>query len=187
MKHLKYLILSLCVIPLAGCSKKEIPDHTDTIRQIQSTEKMMLAQMAVSKTVRAETSDWYTIGKRIAVYSYKSYLQAYIDLSKLTAEDFRFDEEKKSVAITLPKVDIETAGRDMQLKKEYENIGIFRSDYDAKERAAIKEKANTDFLKEIERNPEYKNQLIKRAQSKAINYFESVFKSQGYDVDVNFR
>ncbi len=187
MKLLKSLTLIATLTLLAGCHKETPPDHSDVISRIQHADKMVFASMAVSKTAKAENSDWYTIGKRIAVYSYKSYLQAYIDLDKVTPDDFVFDEEKKTVTVTLPPVQVEITGRDEQLKKEYENIGLLRSDYDSKERASIKEKTNADFLKEVERNPEFKKQLVTAAQKKARSYFETLFKSQGYSAIVNFK
>ena len=143
--------------------------------------------MAITKTVKTDRTDWYKIGKRIAVYSYDSYLRAYIDLSSLQMEDLEFDENNKTVKTTLPPVMIETAGRDMEMRKEYENIGILRSDIDSRERAEMKEKANESFRKEVSENQEFRRRLTEAAERKAGRYFESLLAADGYTASIAFK
>ncbi|MDE6697131.1 MAG: DUF4230 domain-containing protein [Muribaculaceae bacterium] len=177
----------LLVIPfLFACSKKQVHDHTQLYEEIRHVNKMEFASMAVTKTVKTERSDWYKVGKRIAVYSFDTYLKAYIDLHELEPEDMVFDEENKTVKIILPPVKIEVAGRDMEMKKEYENIGMFRTEIDSKERAKMKEKASADLRKELEGNPEYKQKLDDSARRKARSYFENLLKNAGYTAFIRF-
>ena len=136
--------------------------------------------MAVTKTVKTERSDWYKVGKRIAVYSFNTYLKAYIDLYQFEMENMEFDEENKTVKVTLPPVKVEIAGRDMEMKKEYENVGMFRTEIDSKERGKMKEKASAELKKELEGNPEYKQRLEDTSRRKARSYFENLFKNAGY-------
>ncbi len=143
--------------------------------------------MAITKTAKMESSDWYTIGRRIAVYSYDSYMRAFVDLSALQMEDLVFDEDAKTVKITLPPVVTEITGRDMEMRKEYENIGMMRSDLDSKERAEIKEKANASFKAEVEENPMFKQQLTEAAKRKARKYFETIFEANGYTASIDFK
>lgn len=88
MKQLFICILSLLI--LGSCAKT---DNTDLYQEIKSVDKMVFASMAITKTAKMESSDWYTIGKRIAVYSYDSYMRAYIDLSALQVDDLVFDDD----------------------------------------------------------------------------------------------
>lgn len=175
------------LLMLGACSKTGQPDHTGIYQEIKSEDKMVFASMAITKTARMESSDWYTIGKRIAVYSYDSYMRAYIDLSAMQMDDIVYDEDTKTVRITLPPVRTEIAGRDMEMRKEYENIGPLRSNLDSKERAEIKEKANASFKKEVEDNPEFKRQLMDAARRKARKYFETLFEANGYTASVDFK
>ncbi|MDE5584861.1 MAG: DUF4230 domain-containing protein [Muribaculaceae bacterium] len=147
---------------------------------------MEFASLAVTKTVKTERTDWYKVGKRIAVYSHDTYLKAFIDLSLLAPEDMQFDEENKTVRITLPPVRIEIAGRDMQMRKEYENVGMFRTEITAQERAQMKEKANAELKKELEGNPEYRQRLDQAARRKARSYFETLFLNAGYTPSIRF-
>lgn len=148
---------------------------------------MVFASMAVTKTAKMESSKWYTVGKRVAVYSYDSYLDAYIDLSSLQPDDLVFDDTNRSVSITLPPVKVEVTGRDMALRKEYDDIGLLRDSLDSKERAAIKEQANASFRKEVENNASFRRQLTESAERKARDFFESLFASQGYTATVTFK
>lgn len=177
----------ICLMSLAGaCSKAPAPDHTQMYEEIRQVNRMEFASLAVTKTIKTERTDWYKVGKRIAVYSYDTYLKAFIDMNLLAPEDLEFDEANKTVHITLPPVSIEIAGRDMEMKKEYENIGIFRTEISPQERAVMKEKANAELKKELEGNPEYKQRLNQAARQKARSYFKTLLQNSGYTPVIHF-
>lgn len=183
-------ILALLNILLmaAACSRNDdVSNYTELYDEIKSVDKMVFASMAITKTAKSERNDWYKIGKRIAVYSYDSYLRAYIDLSALQLDDLVFDKEAKTVKVTLPPITTEVTGRDIHMRKEYENIGLLRSDLDSKERAQIKETANASFRKEIEENPLFKRRLTEEAQRNARKYFETLLEANGYTASIEFK
>lgn len=182
-KAFSFLLISIF---LFACSKKQAPDHMQLYEEIRHVNKMEFASMAVTKTVKTERTDWYKVGKRIAVYSFDTYLKAYIDLYQFEMENMEFDEENKTVKVTLPPIKIEITGRDMEMKKEYENVGMFRTEINSKERAKMKEKASADLKKELEGNPEYKQRLEDSARRKARSYFENIFRNAGYNAYIRF-
>lgn len=184
---MKLKILSMCALmalTLASCAKSS---EKELYEEIKSTDKMVFATMSITKMAKMESSDWYTIGKRIAVYSYDSYMRAYIDLSELQPGDIKVNDKDMTVSVTLPPVITEVTGRDMEMNREYENIGMLRSDLDSKERAEIKEKANASFKAEVEDNPAFKQHLIDAAQRKARKYFETLFEANGYTASIDFK
>ncbi len=185
MKNFAYILL--LILTLTACKKpQEVPDYTAFYQEIRSGNKMVFASMALTKTATTERTDWYKVGKRIAVYSYDTYLKAYIDLSLIELDDIVFDEDAKTVSVTLPPIEVEIAGRDMKMRKEYENIGLLRTEIDAKERAKIKEMANEDLMKELKSNPEFKQKLTETARRKARAYFETLFLDSGYTPQITF-
>ena len=186
MRHLLIILLTVIPVLLAGCSKTPVPDHTDLYEEIRRVNRMEFASLAVTKTVKTERTDWYKVGKRIAVYSYDTYLKAFIDLNLMAPDDMEFDEENKTVRITLPPVRIEIAGRDMEMKKEYENVGLLRTEITSQERARMKEKANEELKRELAGNPEYKQRLNEAARRKARSYFESLLRDAGYTAYIRF-
>ena len=186
MTIFRVIPILLAISFLLGCSKDQAPDHTQLFEEIRHVNRMEFASLAVTKTVKTERTDWYKVGKRIAVYSYDTYLKAFIDLNLMAPDDMVFDEEQKTVRITLPPVQIEISGRDMEMKKEYENVGLFRTEISAQERALMKEKANDELKKELAGNPEYKQRLNEAARHKARSYFESLLRDAGYTPYIRF-
>lgn len=180
--------LFICLLLLLGigCSRREVPDHSATYEELRFTDKMVFATMNLTKTVKTDRTDWYKVGKRIAVYSYDTYLEAFVDLATLQPDDIVFDENLHTVKITLPPVETRLAGRDPELHKEYENIGLLRSEIDSKERARMKEIANESLLKELAGNPDYKRRLQETARKKARAYFTALLENTGYKPIVRF-
>lgn len=114
-------------------------------------------------------------------------MRAYVDLSALQMDDLVFDEDAKTVKVTLPPVMTEITGRDMEMRKEYENIGLLRAELDSKERAEMKEKANASFKAEVEDNPAFRQLLTETAKRKARKYFETLFEANGYTASIDFK
>lgn len=195
LDFLRMFAVAVCataVMALSGCSKEpeRILKPADIYQEVKSVDKLVLASMAITKTATLEDpSDLlhFKWGSRIAVYSYDTYMRAYVDLSELKADDLQIDEERKYAKLTLPKVRIEVTGRDMELRNEYSHISGLRSRLDSKERAELKEKANADFKKEIAENSEFGKQLESAAHRKARVYFESLLEANGYEADVEFK
>lgn len=186
LKSLLNILVGLLIV--TACHRQDNSAlHQQLYEEIHDTDKLVLASMAISKTAKLESSDWYTVGKRIAVYSYDSYMQAYMDLSELGSDDILFDDDNHVVTITLPPVRTEIVGRDMTMRREYENIGLLRSDIDSKERAEIKERANNSFKKEVAENPRFKKELTEAAERKARLYFSELLNSRGYDVELRIK
>ncbi|MBD5174163.1 MAG: DUF4230 domain-containing protein [Bacteroidales bacterium] len=193
---MKYLcLLAFGILIFSSCDKiydkfKRDSDRVNVSKElyqeIKSADKMVFASMAITKTAKLQSEDWYKLGKRIAVYSYDSYMRAYIDLSELKMEDIVFNDDERTVTVNLPPIITEITGRDMELHKEYENIGLLRSEIDSKERALIKEMANSSFKKEVEGNATFRKQLTDEAKRKARNYFEAIFDAYGYTANIYF-
>lgn len=191
MKNI-FFILAIGLAVLGSSCHKNTPESPavsskDFYQELKSVDKMVFSNMAVTKTAKLTDDAWYKAGKRIAVYSYDSYLRAFIDLTELQMDDIKIDEEAKTVTIVLPPVKTEVTGRDMDMRKEYENIGTFRKNISAQERARIKEFANQSFKNEVEENQEFKQQLKDAAQKKARMYFGAIFEREGYTPSIDFK
>ena len=196
MKNICKFITAISILLVAclhgACSGTDAGMSEDTLKVAEYTpdfyqewtrsRKIDLASMTVTKTVATERTAWYKIGQRVAVYSFDIYLRAYIDMEEMAPEDIKVDTVGKVVSIKLPPLKSEIAGRSEELREEYENIGIFRSHPDSRERAALKEQANSDFIKEFNGNPIYRRQLESMALKKAQGYFKALGEAAGYEV-----
>lgn len=198
------LILGLmCAAAVSACDNADADAGRSVLRQAKSVNKLVFAQMSISKMATvddislsdakgmkqtlAAISDAAKVGTRKAAYSYDTYLNAFMDMSTLTPEDVKVDTKARTIEITLPPIQAEFAGRDMEFREEHYRVSGLRSEIDAAERAAIKEQMNTSLKNEVEEKPFFKEKIIAAAKAKAENYFGSLLGSDGYKVTVNFK
>lgn len=210
MNRLSSLVLTITLIAgalLTGCQfidgKHEIVPKRNYLSEVKSVNKLILAQMTISKMatiddidlskvegmkqMAAGLMDAAKVGDRKAAYSYDTYLQAYLDLSTLTPDDIKVDEATKTITLNLPAVQTEFAGRDMEIREDHYRVSGLRSHIDPKERAEIKEQMNTALKKEVEENSEFRSRLETEARAKADTYFKSILGTDGYNLIVNFK
>lgn len=209
MNRLSVLVLTIALAAgslLSGCRFMDGMRETaqrNYLSEVKSVNKLVLAQMTISKMatiddidlakadgmkqMAAGLIDAVKVGNRKAAYSYDTYLKAYVDLSGLTPDDIKVDDATKTITLTLPPVQTEFAGRDMEIREDHYRVSGLRSEIDAKERAEIKEKMNTALKQEVEEKSEFRSRLEAEARSKAVAYFKALLGSDGYNVIVNFK
>lgn len=189
------------VFMLAGCAHEE--DSRNYYSEVKSVNKLVLAQMTVSKMATIDDLkleeanglkqaagaliDAMKIGDRKAAYAYDTYLRASIDLSALAPEDVRVDKKARTITLNLPAVTTEYLGRDLGIREIHYRVTGLRSQIDAEERAAVKEKMNTMLKREVEDRPFFREKLIAQAKTKAVAFFQALLGSEGYTVAVNFK
>lgn len=190
------------LLPLIGsCGRKEEP--IDVYSRLQEVNRLELAKMTVGKVGMITDSDpgeaksWMDkanamvdaikIGKRIGVYSYDTYLIAYIDMSQLQPGDITVDKDSRTASIKLPPVEIMTDGRDPQLKEEHYRVTGLRSSIKPEERARLKAQMAAEVKKELANDDGYSAMLKASAEGKAIAWFTSLMENWGYDAEVSFK
>lgn len=185
------LLVALTLLA-SGCKKHEV----NVFHELQDVQKLVLAEMTVNKvgTISDDGArgidalvNNLKVGKRIAAYSFQTYLEAYIDLSELHDGDVTVDPARKFVRLTLPPVHTEYLGRDLGVTEEHYRVSGLRSEITASERAALKEKMNKSLKDDIRNNPEYSSMLVKEAQAKARGFFTILLRDWGYDSEITFR
>lgn len=187
-----------------GCSDPEGSDsvavYADRIRGI---ERIDLAEMVITKTgsiddIRLtdanglmETASALISsikpGTRKGVYSYDTYLRAYIDLSQITAGDIEIDRDSRRMRIMLPAVETAYAGRDPQIREIHSRVTGLRSPIGPLDRAQLKEVMNEALKREIAAAPEYEDDLRRVAMENGRSFVESLFSDAGYTVEIEYR
>ena len=196
------LLATVATLPLGSCSNGESKESI-YFSEVKSVNKLLLAQMRVSKMATiddmrldeaeglrqtaAALLDALKPGTRKAAYSYDTYLRAYIDLSSLTPDDIKIDDDNRTITLTLPPVVSEYSGRDLEIREDHYRVTGLRSQIDAAERARLKEQMNTALKEDIRRNPTFRLRLEDEGRKKARAYFTSLLGKDGYSVNINFK
>ena len=202
LRKLQSVVLLSLLFMTASC-RNEMPLDSVLYSEVKSVKKIVLAQMSVSKmaTVRdlplneakgtkqtiAALTDAVKIGDRVAVYSYNTYLRAYMSFADFSLGDLHVDDYAKTITIELPEIDVEFQGRDMEVREEHYRVTGLRSQINAVERAKLKEAMNVSLKEEVENNREFKRRLVEKAKEKAEDYFSTLLARDGYTVIVNFK
>ena len=170
--------------------------------EIKDCGKLVLAEMSIRKVGKIKDKpvsestglksfamslvDAVKPGDRVAVYSYDTYLRAYVDLTQLADEDIEINENSRTLTLTLPPMTTEFAGRDFEFNEEHYRVSGLRSDVSVEERAELKEKMSASLRKEIEADRMFVNTVSRAAQEKADAYFKAFLAPYGYQVTVKF-
>ena len=201
--NIKSIILTaLFALMLFSCQEKAEPE-IEMASRLQDVSRLELAQMTVgkvgmisdhkyedAKTLEQKTRamlDAMKIGNRIGVYSYDTYLTAYIDLSELTSDDISIDKKNNVAHVTLPPVQVMTDGREPQLHEVHYRVTGLRSSIKPEERAQLKSQMAGEVRKEMSEAEGSKDVLRDEAQRKAKIWFDEIIRNMGYTPDVSFK
>lgn len=186
---------------MGACGDKE--QVINVAEQLRDVERLELASMTVSKVGvikdpgfgeseglagKAQALfDGIKIGKRIGVYSYNTYLNAYIDLSELLPEDVVVDASSHTASIVLPPVRIMVEGRDPELHEEHLRVTGLRSRITPEERAALKGRMAAEVSRELRADKSVETALRSSAEAKARMWITELMSNWGYNATVTFR
>lgn len=200
-RNISKLFLAIFLIGVSSCAKEE--NNAQIYNDLKDIHRLTLAEMSINKMGTIDDMTWdkaegisehigafvnkFKAGKRIGVYSYNTYLQAYIDLEELADRDVKIDADSKVVHLTLPAVRVDYLGRDVGIKEEHLRVTGLRSSITPQERAQVKEVMNDALRNEVENSPELSRRIVNEAESKAREYFTILLKNLGYDSHISFK
>lgn len=194
-----WIIVAVAVAALAAGVWYAVQPRRQELRlfsELRDMQSLVLAEMSLNKvgeisdegaTGVAAVVNSLKIGKRVAVYSYNTYLEAYMDLSELTAADVAVDGRGRFAKLVLPPVRTRFVGRDMEVVEEHYRVSGLRSDVSPQERSQLKELMNASLKKEVEGNDEYRRMLTEQARAKAVGFFTALLRGRGYECEVSVR
>lgn len=194
-----WIIVAVAVVALAAGVWYAVQPRRQELRlfsELRDMQSLVLAEMSLNKvgeisdegaTGVAAVVNSLKIGKRVAVYSYNTYLEAYMDLSELTAADVAVDGRGRFAKLVLPPVRTRFVGRDMEVVEEHYRVSGLRSDVSPRERSQLKELMNASLKKEVEGNDEYRRMLTEQARAKAVGFFTALLRGRGYECEVSVR
>ncbi len=189
-------------IVFSACGK-QVDSRPDLTNRLQDVGRLELSKMTVGKvgmisdptydharTLSEKAEAIFSnmkVGTRIGVYSYDTYILAYIDLSQIRPEDVEIDEENSIARITLPPVEIMTDGREPQLHEVHSRVTGLRSSIRPEERAKLKAKMAAEVKKEVAANKQAIGEMKKAAEEKGRVWLTNLLRNSGYEATIEYR
>lgn len=196
------VFLAFACLLAASCHRADSESKVDFRSQLADMDRLVLAEMAVGKVGRvadgrvrdatnlvqaAEAAlDHLKLGTRIGVYSFTTYVTASVDLSQLRDEDVRVDPETRHVEVVLPPLQIDFAGRDLQMTEEHVRVTGLRSAITPGERAELKNRMSAQLREELRNDADVENRLREAARQSAVRLVEGLASQAGYTAGVHF-
>lgn len=200
MRQVSRLFPLWLILLLVGCSTEKLPDETELFHNLREVRKLDLLEMRTEETIIISGSpytlqsirslddamgyldDLLRTGNRVGVYSFESYVGAFIDLGALDEQAVRVDVQRKEVSLTLPAVQVEPLGRGTTLTKLHERVTGTRKNITNEERTALQNKASELLRRRIAPGMPLYTDLVIRAQDKARAYYTGMLHARGYEV-----
>lgn len=202
MRYLFTVLFTWVALSLTSCGEEK-DSGMEMVSRLRDVSRLELAQMTVgkvgmisdhkyedAKTLEQKTKamlDAMKIGNRVGVYSYDTYLTAYIDLSELSADDVEIDKKNNVAHVTLPPIQVMTDGREPQLHEVHYRVTGLRSSIKPDERARLKSQMAAEVRDEMAANEGSKEMLREEARRKASAWFSEIIESWGYTPDISFK
>ena len=178
------LFASCDKIKIDGLSSESLQEKFDAKSKDLVSAELGTVEYSVKKIIKADDSmDWYTIGDRKILFSCKATLKAGVKLDNFNSENVVINEENKSAVVTLPHAELLSMNMSPDdIKLEYQNVGVFRSGFSAKERNALLEQGEANIKASVEDLG-----IIKDAEKQATDFMVNLLTQIGFQsVTVKF-
>ena len=170
-----------CTCLVAAC-RRSTPDEKQEILALKEMSDLATVEYVVTKIIRAnDDKTWYKFGDRKILMSCQATLKAGIDFSKISENDISI--HGKEITLQLPHARLMSLNiKPEDLKVEYQEIGILRSDFSTQERDQLAAQAQ----KQIEGSAEALG-ILQTSEANAALFITNLLKQLGYEkVRINF-
>lgn len=172
---------------LREVGKLELIEYRSEEIFVISSDQKSLESIRSLEEVADYLNSLFEIGDRIGIYSFDFYTIAYINLYNLQDSDLQYDQENKSIQLTLPPIEVEPIGRGGTLKLLHERVNGNKKSITSEERQNMQRQAVAHAKQNIRPGTPKYQELVTKAQSKAQAYFSSILRSRGYEeIEIRF-
>lgn len=172
---------------LREVGKLELVEYRSEEIFVISSDQKSLESIRSLEEAADYLSSLFEIGDRIGIYSFDFYTIAYINLYDLQDSDLQYDQENKSIQLTLPPIEVEPIGRGGTLKLLHERVNGNKKSITSEERQNMQRQAVVLAKQNIRPGTPKYQELVTKAQSKAQAYFTSILRARGYEeIEIRF-
>lgn len=171
----KFLFTVFFLLFLMGCSEKK-EELKSPILTLKEMGKLATAEYIITKVVRAsDNKTWYKIGDRKILISCKASVKAGIDLTKIA--ETAVDSDLKKISIQLPPPQVLSFNLSAQnIKVEYTDVGLLRSDFSNAEINGIMQQAEIQIKNQISAMG-----ILQSARENAGTFIRNFFTNAGFE------
>ncbi len=162
----------LLLATIFSCKKENKINEVFAIREMS---ELATVEYLVTKIIKAsDDQTWYKIGDRKILMSCEASIKAGIDLSSIKEDNVTI--EGKSISLVLPKAHLISVNiKPENIKVEYQETGLFRSDFSVAEKDALM----TQGEKQIRGSVDSLG-VIQTAETNATLFISNYLKQLGY-------
>ncbi|PIC98049.1 DUF4230 domain-containing protein [Sporosarcina sp. P29] len=190
------MVAALITLPIAGFYLMQLgstftEQKTAFVERVQELQQLTTAEAYTKVLVKRTDNELFgqSIGvnfpgtKRNLLVIIPGSVKAGIDLSKITEQDMRVDEEEKRIELTIPKAEF-LGGAELYFDKVevYSVEGLFRGKADIKEGYELANEAKKLVLKEASEQG-----VLESAEQSAVKTLKDMFSFAGYRLDIEFK
>lgn len=176
-----FFILAIFPLLFLACKNRK-PEQKQEVLALKDMSDLATVEFVVTKIIRAsDDKTWYKFGDRKILMSCRASLKAGIDFSKISESDISING--KEINLQIPHARLMSLNiRPEDLRVEYQDIGVLRSEFSSQERDQLAAQAQ----KQIEGSAEALG-ILQTAENNAALFISSFLKQMGYEkVKVNF-
>ena len=169
------VICLACLIAGYGCGQK-VPNAAETIVALQQTQELATVEYTYTKVVKASDNEtWYKVGDRKILITCEARLKAGFDLSGIDPRYINISNRK--IIITLPPAKILSLNiPPEQIKVAYEDIGFFRTRFDATAQNEVMRLAEAQIRQQAD-----KDEIVKDAEKNGRQWLTSFLTGLGFE------
>lgn len=167
-------VVSCMLLLLCSCRPEK--DPADAVLQLREMSQLATVEYSITKIIKAsDDQTWYKLGERRILMSCRATVKAGIDLSQLQPSDISISDGQ--ISLRLPHAKILSLNiRPEDIRTEFQEVGIFRSDFTAAERNALMAQGEAQIRKSIEATG-----ILLTAESNAGLFIGNLLRQMGYE------
>lgn len=185
----KLLLAAFAGILLSSCQKPledavSLSDEVSSkMSELSGAGELSTTEYTISKIVKANDCDWYTVGDRKILFNCNAYLEAGIDMKEYDATKTVVDEGKKSITLVLPKTKLLSMNMPYEETKiAYEKVGALRASFSAQNRNELLKQGEADIRKGLEGYG-----ILEDAEQNARTFFIAMLSQMGFkQINIKF-
>jgi len=170
---MRMLTLIAIMSLLFSCKKQNSVNEVFALREMS---ELATVEYMVTKIIRAsDDQTWYKVGDRKILMSCEASVKAGIDMSAIKEENISIDG--KSISLVLPKAHLISVNiKPENIKVEYQETGLFRSNFTAAERDQLMAQGEAQIKRSVDSLG-----VIQTAETNASLFISNYLKQLGYN------